>query len=96
MIRLENLSKSFADKIILNRVQYHFPEGERIALVGANGAGKTTLLNIITNIDESDSGLVIKPREMRLAFLPQAFNATPEATLRLECMAGHKDLHQLQ
>jgi len=96
MIRLENLSKSFANKIILHHVQYHFPEGERIALVGANGAGKTTLLNIITGLDESDTGLVIKPREMRLAFLPQAFNAKPEATLRLECMAGHQDLYQLQ
>jgi ATP-binding cassette subfamily F protein 3 len=96
MIRLENLSKSFADKIILNKVHYHFPQGERIALVGANGAGKTTLLNIITGIDESDSGLVIKPREMCLAFLPQAFNANPETTLRLECMAGHQDLHHLQ
>lgn len=95
MIRLENLSKSFANKIILNHVHYHFPQGERIALVGANGAGKTTLLNIITGLDESDSGLVIKPREMRLAFLPQAFTANPEATLRSECMAGHQDLYQL-
>lgn len=96
MIRLENLSKAYADKVILNSVQYHFPEGERIALFGANGQGKTTLLNIITGLEERDQGQVIKPKAMKLAFLPQSPSANPQPTILQECMAGDKALHTWQ
>lgn len=96
MIRLENLSKSFADKVILDRISYHFPEGERIALIGANGQGKTTLLNIMTNREESDSGQIIKPKALRLGFLPQSPNPEPESGLLEECLAGHSILQHIQ
>lgn len=96
MIRLENLSKSFGDKIILDQISYHFPQGERIALVGANGQGKTTLLNIMTNLDESDGGSVTRPKAMRLAFLSQSPTPNPAPTLRQECMSGHKEISELQ
>lgn len=96
MIRLENLSKSFGDKAILNQINYHFPQGERIALVGANGQGKTTLLNIMTGLDESDRGSVVKPKSMRMAFLSQSPNSDPSPTIRQECMSGHKEVFQIQ
>ncbi len=96
MIRLENISKSFADKVILDRVHYHFPQGERIALFGANGQGKTTLLNMITGLEEMDQGQVIKPKAMKLAFLPQSPGLNPQETILKECMAGDQQLHQWQ
>ncbi|HXF90821.1 MAG TPA: ABC-F family ATP-binding cassette domain-containing protein [Candidatus Nitrosotenuis sp.] len=96
MIRLEKLSKAYADKIILKNVSYHFPEGERIALFGANGQGKTTLLNIITGLEEMDEGQVIKPKAMKLAFLPQSPSLVPKITILEECMSGHTYLYHLQ
>lgn len=88
MIFLQNLTKKFADRPILKNVTYHFPEGERIALVGANGAGKTTLLNMITGYEEVDDGSIVKPKKITIGYLPQEPNFHPAATILEECMDG--------
>ncbi|HCI49041.1 MAG TPA: ABC transporter ATP-binding protein [Holosporales bacterium] len=93
MIRIEKISKKYADQQVLSHVTYHFPEKERIALIGANGQGKTTLLNILTALDEADEGQVITPKNFRLTFLPQSYNEHPKSTLLEECLSGHKDLY---
>lgn len=92
MIRIEKISKKYADQPVLQDVTYHFPEKERIALIGANGQGKTTLLNILTGLDDADAGQVIRPKDFRLAFLPQSYNEHPKSTLLEECLAGHQEL----
>ena len=93
MIRIENLSKSFTDKILLDQLTYHFPQNQRIALVGANGQGKTTLLNILTGRETTNNGQVIRPKAMRLGYLNQSASISPEPTIREECMAGHLELY---
>lgn len=95
MIRLENLFKSFGDKIVINQVSYQFPEGQRIALVGENGAGKSTLLNIMTNLDSADSGTIHIPARAQLGYLPQEPNSRPEASVLEECKQGDENLAQL-
>lgn len=92
MIRIEKISKKYADQQVLSGITYHFPAKERIALVGANGQGKTTLLNILTNLDEADEGQVITPNNFRLAFLPQSYNEHPKNILLAECLSGHKEV----
>ncbi len=71
MIRISHLSKSYGTKVLLNDLSYHFPEGKKMALVGANGAGKSTLLNILCHFESMDSGEIIKPNECRLGYLAQ-------------------------
>lgn len=90
MLRVQNLSKSFGDKVLFKEISYHFPEGEKIALVGANGQGKTTLLNILTGKDYPDSGEINKPREMVVAYLPQSPNPAPAGSILSECLSGHE------
>ena len=90
MIRIENISKKYADQKVLDHITYHFPQGERIALVGANGQGKTTLLNAITGVEAPDDGRVIKPKDHKLSFLAQSFSDHPQATILLECVSGHE------
>ncbi len=92
MIRLEEVSKGYGSRVLLNNINFHFPEGERIALIGANGAGKSTLLNIIAGVEEADSGKVLIPGTCKLAYLPQEPNPTPHSTVLLECQAGRQDL----
>ncbi len=81
MIRVDSLVKTFGSKTVLDHVTFHFSEGGRIALVGANGSGKTTLLNILTGIQEADSGTVLRPARLRLGYLPQVPNPRPLATV---------------
>lgn len=96
MILTQNLTKKYGHRFILDNVSYHFPEGERIALVGANGAGKSTLLNIICNLDEAESGQIIKPKKMVLGYLPQEPNPHPKPTILEECMDGCVALRALE
>lgn len=62
-IKLRNISKNYLEAeqqhIILDGINVMIDKGEVIALVGPSGSGKTTLLNLISGIDEADSGEVL-------------------------------------
>lgn len=95
MIRISALKKSFGDRVILKDANFHFPQNERVALVGANGAGKTTLLNILTGHEEADEGTIVFPRSFNIGYLPQEPNPDPLNTIVGECCAGHARLQNL-
>jgi ATP-binding cassette subfamily F protein 3 len=88
MIRIEGLSKSFGLKSVVGDVSFHFPDGERIALVGANGAGKTTLLDILTGTLDPDRGEILRPSRLKLGYLPQEPSPNPESTVLDEVLCG--------
>lgn len=90
MLRIDGLGKSYGVRTLFASTTYHFPVGERIALVGANGAGKTTLLNILSGQDAPDSGSVTAPADTRVGYLPQKPNPQPASTVLLEAEAGAK------
>ncbi|MDR1908095.1 MAG: ATP-binding cassette domain-containing protein [Holosporales bacterium] len=96
MIIIQNLSKHFGGKVIIDDFSYNFPKNANIALIGANGAGKTTLLNMICQLEEPDGGKIIIPRECVLAYLPQSPNAHPKETILKECISGHQTLCDLE
>lgn len=96
MIKIENLSKSFGEKKILQNASYHFPLKQRIALVGANGAGKSTLLNILCNLDKADSGQVVVPNKLVIGYLPQEPNPNPQNTVVEECLSGAHALSKMK
>ncbi len=56
IIRVENITKRFKDKLALDNISFNIEEGEIFGLIGPNGAGKSTLINIITNLISCDSG----------------------------------------
>lgn len=58
-LTIDNLTKSFGDKQVLNINHYAIHSGEIIGLVGNNGAGKTTLFRIILDLLNADSGSVV-------------------------------------
>lgn len=58
MIRLENISKSYADKKVLENINIEICKGQRLVILGKSGSGKTTLLNIIASIDSDYEGNV--------------------------------------
>jgi ABC transport system ATP-binding/permease protein len=58
ILELDNISKSFNGKSIINDFSYTFKKGDRIGVAGKNGTGKSTLLNIITGAIKPDSGKI--------------------------------------
>ncbi|WP_395808009.1 ABC-F family ATP-binding cassette domain-containing protein [Daejeonella sp.] len=59
ILELENISKSFNGKSIINNFSYTFKKGDRIGVAGKNGTGKSTLLNIVTGAIQADNGKVL-------------------------------------
>jgi ATP-binding cassette subfamily F protein 3 len=71
VIQLAQISKSFADRVLLDRVSWQITSGERVGLCGPNGAGKTTLLKMLAGMESPDEGDIIKPSALTIGYLPQ-------------------------
>lgn len=71
LITLDNISKSYSEKLLLDNVSFSINEGEKIGIIGLNGAGKSTLLKIITGKDEFFDGLITKGKDIRIEYLDQ-------------------------
>jgi ATP-binding cassette, subfamily F, member 3 len=71
MIQLSSVTKSFGARVLFEDVTWQVSDRECVGLCGPNGAGKTTLLRILANLDEPDSGAVVKPADLRVGYLPQ-------------------------
>ena len=70
-MQLEHISKSFGARVLFSDVSLRLEEHDRLALVGPNGAGKTTLLNIISGVEDADSGKVVFAKGVRVGYLEQ-------------------------
>src|SRR5205823_89285 len=71
MIQLQDLTKAFGDRVLLDHVTWQITDRERAGLCGPNGAGKTTLLRMMAGLDEPDSGAILKPAALTVGYLPQ-------------------------
>ena len=70
-LSVENLSKSFGEKVLFEDISFGISKGQKVALVAKNGTGKTSLLKILTNKDQADSGAFAYHKEVRVGFLDQ-------------------------
>ncbi|MDD4848897.1 MAG: ABC-F family ATP-binding cassette domain-containing protein [Bacteroidales bacterium] len=70
-IQVENLTKSFGEKLLFEDISFDINRGDKKALIARNGAGKTSLINIIMGNDIQDSGKVTIRPEMKIRYLPQ-------------------------
>jgi ATP-binding cassette subfamily F protein uup len=71
LIALRDVSLSFGDSPVLERVNLTVEDGEKICLLGRNGAGKSTLMGIVDGRVTPDSGDVMRPRDLLIGSLPQ-------------------------
>jgi ATP-binding cassette subfamily F protein 3 len=81
MLKVTNLSKSYGDAVILDKINFSLHRGERVGLIGPNGAGKSTLLRIIAGLETPDKGSVWLEPSARLGYLSQALIYAPAATV---------------
>lgn len=71
LLTVENLTKSFGDKLLFEDISFGINAGQKTALIARNGYGKSTLLNIITGKELQDSGKVTFRGDTKMAYLPQ-------------------------
>ena len=79
---LENVSLSFAEKVIVRDFTATILRGDKVGLIGPNGAGKTTLLKLILGELQADTGTVRQGANLQVAYFDQLRNALDlDATL---------------
>ncbi len=71
MISINNLSVSYGSFTLLDNINFHISETDKIGLVGKNGAGKSTIMKLICGLQNPTSGSVDKPNSITIGYLPQ-------------------------
>lgn len=84
-LQVENLTKSFGDRVLFEGISFGVAEGQRIGLIAKNGSGKTTLLNILAGKDGYDSGNIVFRKDLRVGYLEQTPDFPPEITVLEAC-----------
>ena len=78
MLRIENVSKAYGDKVAIKNISFEVPKQTTFGLLGPNGAGKTTLIRIINQILQADEGHIflndekIQPKHIgMIGYMPE-------------------------
>ncbi|MGD8257671.1 MAG: ATP-binding cassette domain-containing protein, partial [Desulfobacterales bacterium] len=95
MIRVENLTKRYGNRLLFDGITFSLNSKERLGLVGRNGHGKTTLLRLITGEERPDSGSVFIPRHYRLGYVKQQLDFKENSVLEegMTALAEHERDH---
>ena len=88
LLNVENISKTYSEKILLNNVSFGINEGDKIGIIGLNGSGKSTLLKIVTGKDEFFDGLITKGKGVRVEYLEQNSEFDSNATVLQQIYKG--------
>ena len=72
VIEVTDLSKSFGDRLLFDKVSFTVPKGSIVGIIGANGMGKSTLFKILMGAEQPDSGAVKVGETVQLAYVDQS------------------------
>ena len=89
IITLENISKTYSEKVLLQDVSLGINEGDKIGLIGINGAGKSTFLKIVGGKEEFFDGTITKGKNVRIEFLDQDPNFHNDVTVIEQIFKGN-------
>ena len=88
LITLENISKSYSEKKLVENISLGINDKEKIGLIGVNGTGKSTLLKIIAGAEIPDDGTITKANKVRIEYLPQNPYYDEDATVLEQVFKG--------
>ena len=71
LLTMEHITKSYADRVLLDDVDFGINENEKIGIIGVNGMGKSTLLKLAAGITTCDQGKISMGNQVKICYLPQ-------------------------
>ena len=80
-LSVENLTKSFGERILFSNVSFGIDQGQKVAIVAKNGSGKTTLLNCLMEKEQYDEGKIVFRKDIKVAFMEQSENIPEDQTI---------------
>ncbi|MGO1469662.1 MAG: ABC-F family ATP-binding cassette domain-containing protein [Tissierella sp.] len=88
LLNIEEVSKAYTDRVLMEDVSFSIHEGDKIGLIGVNGTGKTTLLKLISGLEEPSSGRIIRSRDINIEYMAQNIEFDPNSTILDEVFKG--------
>lgn len=95
MISINNVNVSFGGFTLLNDINFHITDNDRIGLVGKNGAGKSTLLKLILGINSPTGGKIMIPPGLTIGYLPQQMEHAKDKSVIDEALTAFHELFEL-
>lgn len=89
-LTLENITKSYGDKLLFSGISLHINEGQKIGLIARNGTGKTTLLSVVSGQEgsEGERAKIIFKKDLKVGYLTQDPELHPDRTVLDELFEG--------
>ncbi|MBQ9450093.1 MAG: ABC-F family ATP-binding cassette domain-containing protein [Bacteroidales bacterium] len=88
MISIEDVTVAYGGFVLLDKINFHISESDKIGLVGKNGAGKSTILKLICGLQNPTSGRIDRPKELSIGYLPQIMEHHRGRTVLEEAMTA--------
>ncbi|MBW2677378.1 MAG: energy-dependent translational throttle protein EttA [Deltaproteobacteria bacterium] len=92
VIEADDVTKGFADRLLVEKMRFHLPPGAIVGVIGPNGAGKTTLFRMVTGQDKPDSGVFRIGETVKLAYVDQGRDLSPEKSIWEEISGGQEQM----
>ena len=96
MISINDLTVAYGGFTLLNGIDFHISETDKIGLVGKNGAGKSTILKLICGIQSPTSGKVAVRNDVKIGYLPQIMEHCKGRSVIDEAMTAFSDIFELE
>ncbi|MDD3488813.1 MAG: ABC-F family ATP-binding cassette domain-containing protein [Paludibacter sp.] len=91
-LQVENLTKSFGDNLLFEKISFGISDNQRVALIAKNGTGKTTLLNIIAGTEDYQEGTISFRRDLRVGYLNQNPDFPKDLSVIDACLQSDNDV----
>ena len=95
VIEFTGVSKSFGDKLLMDKLSFNIPPGAIVGIIGPNGAGKSTLFKMITGQQQPDSGEIVIGPTVRMAYVDQSRDCLDGSKTVFEELAEGRDILQI-
>lgn len=95
MISIEDVTKSYGEKVLFNDINFTIGERERVGLIGVNGTGKSSLLKIVAGVDQADSGNIVCGKDYQISYLSQQPELEAELTVLEQVFYGEAPILKL-
>ena len=96
MISIEDVTVAYGGFVLLDKINFHISESDKIGLVGKNGAGKSTILKLICGQQNPTSGRIDKPRDLTVGYLPQIMEHHRGRTVLEEAMTAFEATAEIE
>ncbi len=96
MISINSLTVAFGGFTLLDSIDFHISENDKIGLVGKNGAGKSTIMKLICGLQSPTTGSIDKPNDIRIGYLPQIMDHHKGRTVMEEALTAFDQVNSIQ